>query len=64
MNHLFSDSSKQKDEDDKMLEKIKVRHSSISISENVVFICGSHSVNHTTNLCTVRVHGLYTQTQD
>ena len=42
MYHLFSDSSKQKDEDDKMLEKIKVRHSSLSISENVVFICGSH----------------------
>ena len=43
MYHFFSDSAEQKDEDDKMLEKIKVRHSSLSISENVVFSCGSHS---------------------
>ena len=42
MYHLFSDSTKQKEEDDKMLEKRKVRHSSLSISEKVVFICGSH----------------------
>ena len=45
MYHLFSDSAEQEDEDDNMLEKRNVRHSSLSMSENVLFICGSHSSN-------------------